>query len=158
MNDTPTVAPPGNIPDETSVLILDANSSNRLLLSEMVCDLCMKPVTVADATLALSIIQHVNKTGNPFQLVILAAEFPSVADDGFVDKIFQQIGVENARVIMIHKHDSGVEENDERRMINIRWPFDISAMKDSINKVFLQWPIEIAKPPIAVEALYQESR
>lgn len=158
MNNNKTVTQSGNIPDETPVLILDANSSNRMLLSEMICNLCMKPVTVADATLALSIIKHVNKMGSPFQLVILAAEFPSEADDGFVDKIFQQIGVENARIIMIQQHDSGVKENDERRMITLRWPFDILTMKESINLVFLRWPMVIPNPPPTADVLYQESR
>jgi len=138
-----TAAAIGKRMNDIPVLIIDANSSNRLLLSEMICSLYMKPVTVADATLALSISRHVGEMGNPFQLVIIDADHPAIVEDGFTEKIHQQIGIENARIILIYGKNSLMLENPEMRIVNVRRPIDIAVLKGIVSQVFQQWPMKL---------------
>lgn len=137
-----TAAAIGRRIHDVPVLIVDANSSNRLLLSEMVCSLNMKPVTVADTGLALSIARHVGEMGNPFQLVIIDGEHPAVEEEGFTEKIHQQIGIENIRIILIHGKNSQMLENSEMRIMNVRRPIDIPVLKEIVSQVFQQWPMK----------------
>ena len=71
---------PGDLRD-LSVLIVDDNASNRLILGEMLSSWRMKPVAVEGGRQALHELQRAAAKGQPYPLVLLDSRMPEM--DGF---------------------------------------------------------------------------
>jgi PAS domain S-box-containing protein len=64
-----------------SVLVVDDNETNRVILDEMLTCWKMKPTVVADAAAALQAMERARVAGEPFSIVLLDADMPGM--DGF---------------------------------------------------------------------------
>jgi len=83
------------------VLVVDDNTTNRLLLEIMLKNWNMKPQTVESGTLALATLEKAAKTDSPFKVVIIDAHMPKL--DGFTlaEKIQKNASLQNAKTIML---------------------------------------------------------
>ena len=66
----------------TRILVVDDNSTNRLILKEMLQNWGMVPVTCAAAEPAIELLREHCENGTPFQLVLSDVQMPDV--DGFM--------------------------------------------------------------------------
>ena len=66
---------------ELPVLVVDDNSTNRLILHEMLCNWRMKPTEVDGGRAALRVLEQAHRDGHPFVLVLLDSMMPEM--DGF---------------------------------------------------------------------------
>jgi CheY-like chemotaxis protein len=64
-----------------SVLVVDDNSTNRRILTDLLRGWSMRPVSAAGAQEALSLLLHATESGDPFELVLTDAHMPGM--DGF---------------------------------------------------------------------------
>ncbi len=88
-----------------SVLVVDDNATNRLILREMLTNWGMRPTVVGAGREALSALEQAREAGSPFALVLLDAMMPEM--DGFTlaARIQQQTDVSVATLMMLSSAD-----------------------------------------------------
>jgi two-component system, sensor histidine kinase and response regulator len=86
---------------DTPVLIVDDNSTNRLILVEMCRNWGMSPTAVAGAQDALDALHHATRSGKPYRLVLSDVNMPET--DGFTlaEKIQADPELSKTPVIML---------------------------------------------------------
>jgi CheY-like chemotaxis protein len=96
----------------TSVLIVDDNATNRLILEEMVRNWGMAPAAVASAREALDALRRAHERRSPFRLVLADVNMPEV--DGFtmVEQIRRDQNLRDTIVIVL---TSGTRPGDMAR-------------------------------------------
>ena len=94
---------------DTSVLVVDDNATNRLILEEMLRNWGMLPTCVASAQAAIEALREARRTNRPYRLVLADVNMPEV--DGFqlVEWIKQDPQLATTIVIML---TSGVRSGD----------------------------------------------
>ena len=70
------------IVQDTRVLVIDDNATNRRILEEMLCNWGMKPAVVEGGRDALNLLRKARESGQPFRLVLSDANMPEM--DGFL--------------------------------------------------------------------------
>ena len=87
------------------VLIVDDNSTNRLILREMTGNWNMQPTAVEGGHEALAALQDARNSNNPFSLVLLDAHMPEM--DGFevADRIRNELNMVGVTLMMLTSDD-----------------------------------------------------
>jgi two-component system sensor histidine kinase/response regulator len=107
----PALPEPGRLRD-LSVLVVDDNATNRFILAETLSQWHMRPTVVESAAAALQALEHAQRVGEPFGLVLLDAHMPEV--DGFTlaERIREHPDLAGATVMML---SSACQPVDTRR-------------------------------------------
>ncbi len=84
-----------------SVLVVDDNATNRLILREMLTNWGMRPTAVESGPAALTALERARAAGEPFALVLLDGMMPEM--DGFTlaERIQQEPGLVGAALMML---------------------------------------------------------
>ncbi len=95
------------------VLVVDDNSTNRLILVELLVHWGMRPTAVDGGQSALAALKQARATGDPFPLVLLDAMMPDM--DGFTvaEQIHHDAELAGTAVVMLSS--AGHMGDDERR-------------------------------------------
>jgi two-component system sensor histidine kinase/response regulator len=109
------------------VLVVDDNSTNRLLLQELLGHWGLKPTLVGDGPAALASLRETREAGEPFRLVLLDAQMPGM--DGF-------------RVAEHIQCDAGLSDIAVMMLSSIDRPGDLERCKELGIRVFLQKPVK----------------
>jgi two-component system sensor histidine kinase/response regulator len=101
------IAPEANLEDVRgmTVLVVDDNGTNRLILHEMLVSWEMRPTTVANGRAALEAMENADRAGTPFGLLLVDGYMPEM--DGFtlVEKVRQNPRLSDATVLMLTSAD-----------------------------------------------------
>ncbi|MCJ7582114.1 MAG: PAS domain S-box protein [Candidatus Aminicenantes bacterium] len=84
-----------------SVLVVDDNATNRLLLDKMLHNWKMKPQTVSSGKLVLNILEKAEKTDSPFKLVIIDAHMPDLDGFSLAEEINKLPHFQDIKMIML---------------------------------------------------------
>ena len=88
--------------DDTTVLIVDDNETNRDILTQTLHSWGMKPTRVGTGKEALRRVQEANQSGNPFRLVLLDASMPGMDGFSVASQIIDQSTQEHEIVMMLN--------------------------------------------------------
>jgi PAS domain S-box-containing protein len=83
------------------VLVVDDNATNRRVLSEMLSNWSMKPQEAENASWALRMLQHSQRSGQGFRLVLLDANMPDMNGFELVEEIKRVPGLGNPLIMML---------------------------------------------------------
>jgi CheY-like chemotaxis protein len=88
-----------------TVLVVDDNGTNRLILHEMLVSWEMRPTMVANGRAALEAMENADRAGTPFGLLLVDGYMPEM--DGFtlVEKVRQNARLSGATVLMLTSAD-----------------------------------------------------
>jgi CheY-like chemotaxis protein len=104
VQDAPAVAAVPVEPQELRgmhALIVDDNSTNRQLLSEMLARWGMRPTAMESGRAALQAIQIARTTGRPFPLILLDGQMPDMDGFEFAEQFKNERSPENVSIIML---------------------------------------------------------
>ena len=104
VQDAPAVAAVPVEPQELRgmhALIVDDNSTNRRLLSEMLARWGMRPTAMESGRAALQAIQIARSTGRPFPLILLDGQMPDMDGFEFAEQFKNERSPENVSIIML---------------------------------------------------------
>ena len=90
---------------ELSVLVVDDNSTNRLILHEMLTNWRMKPTEVDGGRAALRVLEQAYNEGHPFTLVLLDSMMPEMDGFSLAAEIQRQPGLARATLMMLSSAD-----------------------------------------------------
>jgi CheY-like chemotaxis protein/HPt (histidine-containing phosphotransfer) domain-containing protein len=135
--DAPRGEPGGSVKQLTGlrVLVVDDNSTNRLILREMLENHYMQPHAAGSAAEALSMLRYARARGQPFPLLLTDVNMPDV--DGFtlVEQVRREPQLRDAVVIVL---TSGDRPGDKARCTelgvaaHLRKPIKQSELLDAI--------------------------
>lgn len=133
--------------EDLTVLVVDDNRTNRIILQEILLSWKMKPTVVDSGKLALESLQQAHYSGTPFSLVLLDCHMPGM--DGFIlaEHIQQQPHLGRPTIMML---TSGGLSNDTARCRELGIaaylikPVRQSDLMDAITRI-LEFPTEIGK-------------
>ena len=145
-----------------SVLVVDDNATNRLILHELLSHWGMRPTAVDGGNAALAAIQRAGDTGEPFPLVLLDALMPEM--DGFTvaERIQRDPELAGTTVLMLSSADFPGEAERCRELgiaVYLRKPVGQSELCNALLTVLGVVPVtraEASSP--AQEALSTPSR
>ena len=100
----PRVAPRVDL-HELPVLVVDDNSTNRLILHEMLSNWRMKPTGVDGGRAALRVLEQAHNAGHPFTLVLLDSMMPEMDGFSLAAEIKRQPGLARATLMMLSSAD-----------------------------------------------------
>jgi two-component system, sensor histidine kinase and response regulator len=86
---------------DISVLVVDDNETNRRILKQMLLNWQMRPTLADGAQEALAILQHAQRSGKPFQLVITDMHMPDIDGFGLAKSIKGTPGLAAATIMML---------------------------------------------------------
>jgi two-component system, sensor histidine kinase and response regulator len=89
-----------------SVLVVDDNETNRLILEEWLTNWRMRPIAVGNAAGAFAAIAHADETDSPFALVLLDARMPDVDGIALAGLIRERSSASSKRFILLSSDDS----------------------------------------------------
>jgi signal transduction histidine kinase/CheY-like chemotaxis protein len=97
----PPAPPSESLPPRMPVLVVDDNSTNRLLLNDILLRWNLRPTLVESGEAALAEMTSRAKTGDRFELVLLDVHMPGI--DGFVvaERIMQRPELSGATILML---------------------------------------------------------
>jgi CheY-like chemotaxis protein len=84
-----------------SVLVVDDNATNRLLLARMLERWKMRPAQAANAAEAMKRLRAAKEAGSPFDLVLIDVQMPEVDGFALVEQIGQQTDLGDFAVMML---------------------------------------------------------
>ena len=90
---------------ELPVLVVDDNSTNRLILHEMLSNWRMKPIEVEGGAAALRVLEQAYTAGHPFPLVLLDSMMPEMDGFSLAAEIQRQPGLARATLMMLSSVD-----------------------------------------------------
>ncbi len=90
---------------ELPVLVVDDNSTNRLILHEMLSNWRMKPTEVEGGAAALRVLEQAYTAGHPFPLVLLDSMMPEMDGFSLAAEIQRQPGLARATLMMLSSAD-----------------------------------------------------
>ncbi len=102
-----------------NVLVVDNNTVNREIFSEMLTNWCMNPVHASGGAVALEQLQAARRAGHPFSIVLLDALMPEV--DGF--QVLQRIQADPklaGAVIMLLSGNRNLADLDRCRELGVK--------------------------------------
>ncbi len=83
------------------VLVVDDNTTNRILLEKMLKNWKMKPQAVGNGKSALSFLEKAEKTNSPFKAVIIDAHMPDLDGFALAEKIKKHPLLHDIKTIML---------------------------------------------------------
>lgn len=124
--------------DGVRVLIVDDNSTNRLILHEMTSNWQMDPTVVENGFDALTVLQEAKENNKPFSLVLLDAHMPEI--DGFevADRIRNELEMLGVTLMMLTSDDCSNKIEQCRKLglaAHLVKPIKQSELFDSIAEV-----------------------
>ncbi len=132
-----------------SVLIVDGNETNRLILQEIVTCWRMKPTVVDSGKVALAAMEKAYEDGAPFALVLLDSAIPAVDGLSLAAKIRQSPHLSGATIIMLTSGGYDVDSASGRELgidAYIIKPIKQSELMDSILQALHLAPTKVAQP------------
>jgi len=101
--------------DGVTVLVVDDNATNRLILEEMLSSWHMRPTTVSSGAEALAALEKAEALGDPVRLAVIDAVMPEM--DGF--ELARQIHArENVSPRMVLLSSAALDESQESAMFD----------------------------------------
>ena len=91
------------------VLVVDDNSTNRLILAEILGSWFMRPVLMEDGLAALAEMQHAANLGEPYRLVLLDSRMPQFDGFGLAQSIKSMPALAGATIMMLSSSDMSGE-------------------------------------------------
>ena len=95
-----------------TVLVVDDNATNRLVLEEWLRDYSMEPTGASDGASAMAALWHGMAQGRPYPLVLLDVHMPEIDGLALAAKIRQQAELSATRIILL---SSGERPDDLTR-------------------------------------------
>lgn len=120
------------------VLVVDNNSTNRLILAEILSSWCMHPVVMDDGAAAVTEMERAAGLGEPYRLVLVDSRMPEF--DGFqlVKSIKRAPALASATIMMLSSNDVS-DEIERCRELGVtrflRKPVKQSELFDAIMEV-----------------------
>ena len=90
---------------DTRVLVVDDNATNRFILEEMLTNWTMKPMTASGAHEALEMMRIARENGEPFPLVITDVHMPDADGFSLVEQIKQDSQMGSTVIMMLTSGD-----------------------------------------------------
>ena len=121
-----------------TVLVVDDNATNRILLEELLGHWGMKPFSVADGPTALRMVRAAVEAGAPYALVILDAMMPGMDGYAVAAGIRGLVGTSDIRVMMLSSGEpEGVEATGKEQGLDLylRKPISESRLFEGIRDV-----------------------
>jgi len=87
------------------VLVVDDNATNRRILYDMLTHWGMRPTTVESGEAALDILEHAERLGQPFPLVLLDAHMPEIDGPTVAERITQHPRLQDMTIVMLSSGD-----------------------------------------------------
>jgi PAS domain S-box-containing protein len=142
------------------VLIVDDNTTNRLILTEMARGWGMEPTAAEDGLTALMLLKEAAASGAPFPLVLLDAMMPGMDGFALAAEIQRHPELARATIMMLTSADRGGDGARCRSLgiaSSLTKPFKASELFNSIVKVLGPGSLEQAArgpstPPTGKEA------
>ncbi|MBC8117053.1 MAG: response regulator, partial [Candidatus Saccharimonas sp.] len=94
---------------ELPVLVVDDNSTNRLILQEMLSNWRMQPTAVDGGAAALRVLEQAHREGHPFVLVLLDSMMPEMDGFSLAAEIRHRPGLARATLMMLSSADRRTE-------------------------------------------------
>jgi CheY-like chemotaxis protein len=132
------------------VLVVDDNSTNRLILQELVSHWGMRPTSVDGGAAATAAMRQAAIDGDPFALVLLDAMMPDVDGFSVADEIKSDAGLAAAIVMMLSSSDRSDDVSRCRELGVARYlhkPLTRSELFDAISEVLGTLPAQAAAAP-----------
>ncbi len=86
---------------DLSVLIVDDNATNRIILQEILSNWNMKPSGAKDGKSALAAMKKAEKKGEPFQLIIIDSLMPEMDGFSLAEQIKKDPNIAKSTIIML---------------------------------------------------------
>ncbi|MCH8744448.1 MAG: response regulator [Chloroflexi bacterium] len=83
------------------ILIIDDNPTNRLILIETLTAWNGHPTAVEDGNLGLSELKRAEKSGEPYQLLLLDRRMPGIDGFGVAERIKEEMPISNVTIMML---------------------------------------------------------
>ena len=83
------------------ILIIDDNPTNRLILMETLTAWNGHPTAVEDGNLGLSELKRAEKSGEPYQLLLLDRRMPGIDGFGVAERIKEEMPISNVTIMML---------------------------------------------------------
>jgi signal transduction histidine kinase/chemotaxis response regulator CheB len=138
--------------DQLKVLIVDDNSSTRMVLSEMLSSWRMMPEETSSGSQALALLQKAYQSEDPFSLVLLDMSLPDLNGFEVIERIQKQPELVNSTIMMLSSAGRQEEAGKCREMQisgSITKPIRESALLNTILETF--GPDAISPDPLAHE-------
>jgi CheY-like chemotaxis protein len=87
------------------VLVVDDNATNRRILYDMLTHWGMRPTTVESGEAALDILEHAERAGQPFPLILLDAHMPEMDAPTVAERITQYARIQDMTILMLSSDD-----------------------------------------------------
>jgi two-component system, sensor histidine kinase and response regulator len=97
---------------ELSVLLVDDNETNRLILSEMLKEWGMKPYAASGGGEALDALADARRRGQPFQLILCDLQMPNLDGFAFVQRVRSMAAEKKLPVLIL---SSSVQAGEKTR-------------------------------------------
>lgn len=135
------------------VLIVDDNSTNCLVLCEMLSSFGMKPFSIEKPHKALEILHHAHNVNDPFKLVISDYQMPELTGLQLAKMIREKAPYTNIPIIVLSSVGliAEFEKQEKLALINafIDKPVRQSVLLEKMESVLGRYPYKVAAEPIA---------
>jgi len=96
---------PPTIVQDTRVLVVDDNATNRCILEEILRNWRMDPTVVPGGHDALRLLRKARESGEPYRLVLSDANMPGMDGFALAEEIKQHTGLDNTIIMMLTSGD-----------------------------------------------------
>ena len=145
------VSPPlsrAPLPDGLSVLVVDDNATNRLILHEQLIAWHLRPQLADSGTAALLLLHEAAAAGTPFPLALLDVTMPTMDGLELTRRIKETPELSATRVVVLTSTDVTTAELDGAQVsAHLNKPIRSSQLHDCLSQV-LQSPAEQPRPEV----------
>ena len=131
------------------VLIVDDNTTNRMILNDMVMSFQMTPTLTCSATEALEYIEKSIGDGTQFDLILLDIGMPDMDGFSLLENMYKLFGLAPTRIIVLTSYGQygGVHRAKELGVdAYLTKPIDEAALLKSVQYVFGRYEIDVPNP------------
>jgi CheY-like chemotaxis protein len=124
------------LPEGMSVLVVDDNATNRLILHEQLIAWHLRPQLVDSGAAALRILHEAAAAGTPFPLVLLDVNMPTMDGLELARRIKETSDLSRTRVVLLTSTDVTTAELDNAHVsAHLNKPIRSAQLRDCLSQV-----------------------